>query len=212
MDARIVQEIAEATGSSTVILPSKSAFGTHAQSTSNRMSPAANAAAIDYFDSPDRLHGDRMPSTNIVHEKAVHRMMVYLSASGALTADIAAQTGYTACYVSNVLRQPWARERLVQILNETGRDMVKHFLTNEVRPSLEVLREIRDDSSAAKNARIIAANSILDRALGKPIAKVETDNTNRSVPADTARLDAEIASIRKQLSEHASDTPSPSQN
>lgn len=174
--------------------------------------PRVNAAQEEYFESPDRLHGDSISEHSIIAEKPIHRMMVYLSASGASVEDIAAQTGYSTPAIYQVLRQPWARQRLVQILNETGRDRVKHFLTNEVVPSLDVLREVRDNKQARESARIAAANSILDRALGKPTVHVESDNTNRTVPADVARLDAEIASVRKQLADKGIEQPAPSQN
>jgi hypothetical protein len=161
--------------------------------------PDVRAAAESYFDSPDRLHGDSMPETTLLTEKPVHRMMVYLSASGASADDIATQTGYTAASVRQVLKQPWARQRLVQILNETGRDRVAHFLKNQVAPSLETLQEIRDDTTKAAAARITAANSILDRALGKATIKIESDTTTRNVPGEVARIDSELAAVRKQL-------------
>ena len=163
-------------------------------------------AAQQYFESGDKLYGDRMPETTILREQPHHRMMIYLHASGASQEDIAEQTGYTKAYVGQVLRQPWARTRLLQILNDCGKDRVKHFLTHEVAPSLEVLREIRDDKQARETARLTAANSILDRALGKPTVHVETDNTNRNVPQDMARLDQELKMLRQQINGRELDT------
>ena len=154
--------------------------------------------ASEYFESADRLHGDRVPETTIMSEKPIHRMMIYLHARGASVADIANHTGYHKQTVSQILRQPWARQRLLQILNECGIDHVKHFLTHEVAPSLEVLREVRD-TAAKPSDRTAAANAILDRALGKPTVHIESDNTTRNVPADMQRIDAEIAAVRKQL-------------
>ena len=156
-------------------------------------------AAKEYFDNPDRLRGDKIPDTTIEHERPIHRMMIYLHASGATADDIAKQTGYSRASVYTILKQPWARSRLVQILNETGRDRVKHFLTQEVSPSLEVLREIRDDPRVPANARISSANSILDRALGKATIHVESETKITNVPAEAARLDAELKSVRQQL-------------
>lgn len=164
--------------------------------------PAVQAASEMYFEDPERLHGDKTPNLVIQHEKPIHRMMIYMHAQGSSVADIAQNTGYKPSQIYQILRQPWARQRLVQILKETGQDAVKHFLTHEVAPSLEVLREIRDgDIPGRTSDRASAANSILDRALGKPTVHVESENTNRTVPADIQRIEAEIAATKKQLAE-----------
>lgn len=195
----LVRQLA-ASGQSVVYLPPTARTPTSssgAEQTAAR--PDVAAAAQDYFDSPDRLHGDRVTETTIINEKPVHRMMIFASASGSSAEDIAAQTGYTSAAVRQVLRQPWARARLVQLLNESGRDRVVHFLKNEVSPSLETLQAIRDDRAVAASARITAANSILDRALGKATIHVESKSTISNVPVEAARIDAELASVRKQL-------------
>jgi hypothetical protein len=157
------------------------------------------AVAEDYYDDPDRLHGDRLSSTAVTTEKPIHRAWIYMHAQGATPREIASKTNYSYAAVASVLRQPWARQRLVQILKETGQDQVKHFLKAEVGPSLEVLREVRDSEKSKQSEKISAASAILDRALGKPTVHIEADNTNRNVPADLQRLDAEIAGVRKQL-------------
>lgn len=157
------------------------------------------AAAAEYYGLPEALHGDRPPSIEILSERPVHRMMIYMHAQGASIADIAQNTGYAKAVVGQILRQPWARQRLLQILNETGRDAVRHFLTNEIAPSLEVLREVRDDTEEKGATRIIAADKILDRALGKATVTVESNITSRSVPADLQRIEADLQSTREQL-------------
>lgn len=167
----------------------------------NAFRPGVVAVAEEYFGSTARLHGDRVSEVTIQNEKTVHRLMIYLHAQGASVKDIAHQTGYTPTTVSTVLRQPWARIRLTQILAECGIDQVKHFLTHEVAPSLEVLRELRDDTNQKGPTRAIAANSILDRALGKPVAHIESDSTTRHIPADLVRIEADIAATRKALEE-----------
>ena len=162
----------------------------------------ANAdVAAEYAKNPNALHGDVPHCLQIEHEKPHHRLMIYCNAKGMTAREIGEQMGYDPLYVAAVLRQPWARQKIVELLHEVGQSMVDHFLKNEISPSLEVLREVRDNKVAKDAARIAAANSILDRALGKPTVRVETDNTNRQVPADVVRLDAEIASVRKQLAD-----------
>jgi hypothetical protein len=164
-------------------------------------------AATAYAADPARLHGDKPPGIQIATEKPHHRLMIYCHAKGMTAREIGEQMGFDPLYVNTVLRQPWARQQIVALLNEVGESVVSHFLKQEVSPSLEVLREIRDKREAKDAARIAAANSILDRCLGKPTVHLESDNTNRQVPSDIVRLDAEIESVRKQLTDsgHSSD-------
>lgn len=180
------------------------AGGTRASpsSTANRISdPDVQAAARSYFESDDALHGDKLPNQTILSEKPIHRLMIYLHAMGGKPAEIAKQTGYSVQSVYQILRQPWARAQLTTILKEAGIDEVTHFLKTEVAPSLTVLRDIRDDTAARQSDRAAAANSILDRAIGKPTVHIESKNTNSTVPADLSRIESEITAARKQLAE-----------
>lgn len=193
----------EGTTEDVVYLPPIVRLGGPEKSETVAARPDVAALAASYFGSTDRLHGDKVSDVTIQNEKPIHRMMIYLHAQGATAREIAERTGYTYQLVNTVLRQPWARQRLVQILNETSKDHVKHFLSTEISPSLEVLREVRDNPDAKEMARLTAANAILDRALGKPTVHVESNNrnSNTSIPAEVARLDADLATVRKLLSE-----------
>lgn len=192
-------------GVDTVYLPTKVSDqnGSAAQTEAVAARPDVGAIAAAYFDDPDRLQGDRVPETTIMTERPVHRMMIYLNAQGASPKEIANQTGYSYASVTQLLRQPWARQRLLQILKETGQDAVKHFLTNEISPSLEVLRAVRDDGTEKGATRVIAADKILDRALGKATVHVESNSTILSgkIPDEVARIDAELKSVRGQLAQ-----------
>lgn len=205
---RIVRQLADAPDGAKVYMPA-SVTQVNAPAFTN---PAVQEYAEQYFENPDRLAGDKPATNAIITEKPIHRSIIYLHACGASPADIASQTGFTVHHVRHILRQPWARQRLVQILNETGRDRVKHFLQQEVSSSLEVLREVRDDSNASAAARIAASNAILDRALGKPVAFTESKSTITNIPAEAARIDAELRSVREQLASKGADFESASGN
>lgn len=197
-------------GGREVFLPAEGTTRTDPVSTAyHAAEPAVIEIAKSYFSDPEQLHNSSVGAATIVREKAIHRSMIYLHAAGASLRDIADQTGFSYAAVRTILSQPWARERLVQILKETGRDRVKHFLTHEVAPSLEILKEIRDDRNAKEAARIAAANSILDRALGKATVIIESTNTTRNVPVEAARIDAELASVRKQLADRGLEDATP---
>lgn len=189
------------TDATRIYLPTNPKDTVNAQKTEARcVDPGTAAVADAYFSSPDRLHGDKVPNLTTLKETPMHRMMVYMHAAGKTAREIADQTNYSYSSVSQVLRQPWARERVVQILKETGGDMVRHFLNSEVSPSLEVIRDIRDDPKAKPADRITAAKDLIDRALGKATIMVESKSEVKNIPSDAARLDAEIAAVRKQLS------------
>ncbi len=193
----LTQAVIEGTGS-----------GTSPQLTSNRITqPEVQAAARAYFESDDAFHGDKLPNHTILSEKPIHRLMIYLHAMCAQAGDIAAKTGYSKQFVYQILRQPWARTQLSAILKEAGTDEVQHFLKTEVAPSLTVIRDIRDDTKARQSDRLAASNSILDRAIGKPTVHIESNNKNTSVPADIARIEADIAAARKQLDELGHGSP-----
>lgn len=201
ISANVVEVLGQGEASRVFLPPGTSEAVRPPRAEAQAARPQVAAVAEAYFSSADRLHGDTMPSVTIARETPFHRLMIYAHASGKSVQEIALQTGYSAAQVSAVLRQPWARQRLLQLLKETNMDAIQHFHDTEVMPSLEVLREIRDDAQEKASSRIVAANSILDRALGKPLQQVKTDNTNRNVPDDMARLDAELDALRKQVHE-----------
>jgi hypothetical protein len=163
--------------------------------------PDVAAMAESYFESGDALVGDRLPNTVRLTEKPHHRIMIWLAAQGMSPRKIAEKMDVPYNSVVQILRQPWARAKLTQYLREAGLDEVQAFLKNEVSPSLEVLRAVRDEPTSSSRDKIAAANAILDRALGKPTQKIESDSTTRNVPADLQRLDAELAAVRAQLAD-----------
>lgn len=200
----LVQQLADS-GATVGYLPAEPRQGGRgsqdAKAEKNGLRPEVQAVVDEYMNDEDRLHGDTIPETVILHERPIHRAMIYAHALGKTINEIAEQLGVTRTTVSNTLRQPWARLRLTAILKDLHKDEVEHFYKTEVGPSLEVLREIRDNKVASATARIQASNAILDRALGKPTVHVESDNRNTAVPADMARLDSELAALRKQVGE-----------
>jgi hypothetical protein len=193
----IVDQLA-GTGQQRVYLPPKVRESKSTASMESNVT-ANQAIAAEYFSDGERLHGDKLPEMTIAREQPIHRSMILLHAQGMSAREIAENTGYTPSYVSQVLRQPWARLRLTQYMKEAGIDAVSHFLKHEVSPSLEVIRDVRDDPKARQADRLSAANAILDRALGKPQQTIKSDNTNRNVPSDIVRIDAELARVKAEL-------------
>lgn len=162
---------------------------------------AKNAVTEEYYNSDNRLFNDKKPNLAIKSERMEHRMIVYLKARGLNNKEIAEKMGYGLQWVNQITRQPWFRQRFVEECQSAGVDAIKTFLEGEVLPSLECLRTIRDNEDAKDASRVVAANSLLDRFLGKPIARVETESVSKGL--DDARatvddLERQVASLRAQ--------------
>lgn len=160
-----------------------------------------DSAASEYNVSKEALHGDTPPSQALSHEQPVHILMCYMQASGKTIAEIAQATGYSVGGVRVITKQPWFRKRFLRITSEAGKNQVESFLASETMNSLEVLVQIRDDETEKGPTRVTAANSILDRALGKAVQHVEsTSNLTVNKATDAGQsLDAQIAALTEQL-------------
>lgn len=164
-----------------------------------RDDPVVQAMIAEYAADPKRLHGDKNPNFIIKGEKPEHRLLVFLRASGKTRRECAELLNWSYNWVCQVERQPWFRQKFIEVVEEQGKDVVQSFLQGEVLTSIETLVEIRDDESQKGQTRVSAANSILDRALGKPTQHVETENRNISVSQEDAALQREIQSLEERL-------------
>lgn len=159
-----------------------------------------DSAAREYSGLETMLHGDKPPSQVINVEQPIHVLMCYMISSGKTPAEVAVATNYSIISVRNIMRQPWFRKRFLGIAGEAGRDSVKAFLDGEVMPSLEILVEIRDDNKELRpHVSAAAANSILDRALGKPVAKMETQNHNYDHGKTVEEVDQQLQAVQEEL-------------
>ena len=156
-------------------------------------------ALLDQYLEPDA--SQNMPGLTCLEERPQHVTMAYLLAAGRTRSEIAQVLGLNQAHISIIVRQPWFQKRLKAITEAAGKDMVKQFLDGEVLPSLETLRSIRDDGSQRGATRVAAANSILDRFMGKPVAHIESKtNLNIHTAADTVdQVQRELSSIDEQL-------------
>ena len=145
---------------------------------------------------------DRPPNFAIIHEKAEHRVIVYLKARGMSNKEVSEKTGYTEAWVSQITRQPWFRLRLVQELKEAGLDKVAKLLESAALDSVFTILEIRDDPNAPKAVRRACADSLLDRFLGKPTVHVQHDPQRLPSSPELAAVDSELQQIEKQLKEN----------
>lgn len=152
-----------------------------------------------YLNSPDALFGSKDPQWVIVQEQPIHRLMVMLKAEGKSNTEIAHQLNYTISWVTQITRQPWFKLRLTKELSDAGRDQITALLKGAATDSVYTLMELRDDPQAPKAVRKSAADSLLDRWIGKPVQKVELENTKLPSTEEIRSLDAQIAECDRQL-------------
>jgi hypothetical protein len=147
----------------------------------------------EYLEDLDRFFNDKPPNLAIIHEKPEHRQMIYLKAQGYSNREIARVAGYTEAWVSQILRQPWARDRLKEELKHAGRDGVEAILEAAVEDSVWKVIELRD-KAGKEETQLSAAKDLLDRYLGRPTQRVESLNRNLSV-----NLTGDLDEVNEQL-------------
>ena len=148
-----------------------------------------------YDATPHALFNDRIVDGGdsqrvLKSEQPHHRLMVLMRARGFSTNEIAEQLGYTPSTVSIALRQPWARQMLVDMLQGEGLAGLQQLLKAELIPSVLTLVDVRDAPESKGSERTAAANSIIDRFLGRPTQRIET--AHAAVPTDIEALEREV--------------------
>lgn len=163
-----------------------------------------SVSAVESAARAERLAPDAMQTatgfTALQSEKPEHVLMCYMLAGGKTRKEIAEAVGYNYQTVCNVIRQPFFRQRYLRIAKEAGMEATEAFLKGETMSSLEVLVEVRDTSEKGAE-RIAAANSILDRALGKAVVKVETKDMNNLDTAAVTKdaIEKELSKVRAEM-------------
>lgn len=119
------------------------------------------------------FYNAKNPNLAIMHEKPEHRMIIFLKARGHSLKEIADAVGYTVPWVSQVLRQPWARARLAEEINLAGRDEIATVIESAAKDSMYTLIELRDDAENPASVRANVSQYLVDRFFGKPKQSVE---------------------------------------
>jgi len=160
---------------------------------------AIQAVAEETATRSDRLFNDTGSQYEILAEKPEHRLVIILKSQGYSNTEIATYTGYQRVHINAILRQPWARARLLDILQGKEQDPAEVLLRASVLDNITTLIQVRDDEGSGAQARIAASNSLLDRYLGKPLQRVEAASKHTldvsSIDAELAKLTAEEANL-----------------
>jgi hypothetical protein len=120
----------------------------------------------DFFNAKD-------PNLAIMHERPEHRSILWAKARGHSNREIAGLTGYTEPWISQILRQPWARRYLADEIDRAGKDQLTGLIESAAKDSIWKLIELRDDPEAPKNVVANVSEYLVDRYLGKPKQSVE---------------------------------------
>lgn len=139
------------------------------------------------FDVNKGLVGDFGPKYLLNRERPWHRTVINMAAAGYTNTEISKAVGRDVGVVENTLRQPFAREYLINEAKKTVQDEIKAVLESQALPSIQMLVAVRDDELANASVKLSAANSLLDRFLGKPVQPM---TTNAKAPSDMS--DAEL--------------------
>lgn len=160
----------------------------------------ASTIEADYKDSPCQLYSDKDPNLAVLHEKPWHRAVVYLVIKGLTNREIAERFGKTEPWISQLTRQPWFKNRVVQELKEAGGDLVETILQSQVIPSIEKVIELRDGANS-EAIQMRAASEILDRFMGKPTQKIEqrVSGTYKHATVSVEEVDRELEMVNSQL-------------
>lgn len=124
------------------------------------------------------LHNDGDARQTILHETPKHRMILQYSLQGHATKAIAELVGMTPTYVSQVLRQPWARKYMIEEAQESANTKLKQLIEAEAEGAFQRVVEIAKNAMVLPNVRLAANQEVLNRFLGKPNQPVSVEEKN----------------------------------
>lgn len=172
-------------------------------------------------DSGKTLHGATRPPYIIQQERPEHRFLIFLYAQGMSTKDIYLQLGgewdssrnlpisgtsaqYSYQHLHTIRRQAWFQTKLVEYMEQCGKDVIRARFEAELMPSIEKVVAIRDAQDAPMQLQLRAAESLIDRFLGKPLQHVQAlpvasvDKYEKDAAAlvkETEALEAELKNL-----------------
>jgi hypothetical protein len=147
----------------------------------------------------DGFHNDTDPTFHRKRELPVHRLMIFMSANGWTNREIAEKVGQTEHNVSQVLRQPWARQRIVAIQREAGEGESAQLFRNGATAAYERIMKIAEHA-VLESERLKANMYLVNRFYGQPTQPIEQVG-KKPEELTTDELQAQLAGL---LGENAS--------
>jgi hypothetical protein len=131
------------------------------------MGDVPTVADLSAQENGDVLYNQRRPAYTLQAERPEHRIIIYLKAEGYSNIEIADKLGWTPAGVANIVKQPWAAKRIVDVIHEKGGDMVQQLLQGAAVDMVQQLITEAQHAGCSRD-RIVAADKVLDRIYGKP--------------------------------------------
>lgn len=141
----------------------------------------------------DALFGNTQAYLKVKKETFQHRLLLWYKLQAFNNRECAKLLGYTEAWVSQITKQPWFQAAFVELAKEQGKDAIQTYLEGEVLPALERTAQLaRNGESDA--VRLAANRELLDRFLGKSVAKTEikSDGKLDVTVFDAAKLQEEF--------------------
>lgn len=155
----------------------------------------------------DGLFGDFDCARFVDQERPYHRVILEMVGAGYTYTEVAKFTGRSNVTVANICKQPWAREFFIKKASKNVKDEIQELLKQEVVPSLKTLVAVRDNPIARSADKITAANSLLDRFLGKPTQHLSVDEKKPTEMTDDELRTAVEKELSGERSEPANGLP-----
>lgn len=144
------------------------------------------------------LHGTKEPYYEVQKETPEHLVIAYAAASGLSQREIKERFGKSGLMVSNLFRQPWFQQRVVDIISEQGRDVVKTIIAGAAMDSVFRMIYLRDHAES-EQVQFSSSKDLLDRHLGKAPATVEHKDKPLDDPLkEESRLRRQLADLERQ--------------
>ena len=195
------------------------------EKTNQEFDPERDESAYTKAEEAGRLlHGCTRPPLVIQQERPEHRFLVFLYAQGMSTKDIFIQLGgewdstrnlpvsgtgqYSYQHLHTIRRQAWFQTKLVEYMEQCGKDVIRAKFEAELMPSIEKVIEIRDNVDAPVALQLRAAESIIDRFLGKPVQQVQAvpvasvekyEKEAADLVRETEAIEAELKNLNPAL-------------
>ena len=162
-----------------------------------------SAAINEAIDGPftDTYFNSRDPNLQILTESPVHRTMLALRVNGSTVTEIAKELGYSIPHVSQVLRQPWAKKRMLEMQKESSVGTLTARIERIGNKALSVIEEILDDHEVPANVKSTTAQYAVNRLLGRPTDSIVINDNRKASDLTNEELEQIIA---KELAKNGS--------
>lgn len=154
-----------------------------------------SAAINEAIDGPliDDYFNSRDPNLQILTESPVHRTMLAMRVNGCTGTEIAQELGYSVAHVSQILRQPWAKKRMLEMQRESSVGTLTARIERIGNKALSVIEEILDDSEVPANVKSTTAQYAVNRLLGRPTDSIVINDNRKASDLTNEELEQIIA-------------------